>query len=240
MMLINQAKKNTDGGKWYILYQNQMFRYLCLLAISLCLLYIPFITAYSIDETNGKQTHEAWVWGLVISFIVVLFVIRVVKDCQNVKAGRQKREENSIKALVFSSKPLKLWSQEELISWINIGSMHNESYFSDSKRISIAEKLEAACIYGKLLCELVSDVEKLVQFVGLPYGDAVMLADEVTLLIGTSTRQHRLDNPTPTFTPPTTPNQDENGRAISVRRGASALRQPELPPRFPSANGATH
>ena len=50
-----------------------------------------------------------------------------------------------------------------------------------------AAKLETACIYGKLLCELAADVEKLVQFTGLPYGDAVMLVEEVTSLLRGST-----------------------------------------------------
>ena len=52
---------------------------------------------------------------------------------------------------------------------------------------AIDEKLETACIYGKLLCELAADVEKLVQFTGLPYGDAVMLVEEVTSLLRGST-----------------------------------------------------
>ena len=42
--------------------------------------------------------------------------------------------------------------------------------------------------YGKLLSELASDAEKLVQFVGLSYGDAVMLLEEVALLNGESTK----------------------------------------------------
>ena len=124
MMLINQAKKK-DGedkhSKWYILYQNKMFRYLRLLDASLCLLYIPLILAYSIDETNGNQSRKTWVWALVITFIGILFVIRAVKDVQTLRNKKRESEEDSRKALVFASKPLNLWSQEEVLLWINIG-----------------------------------------------------------------------------------------------------------------------
>lgn len=177
MMLINQAKRNDHGehSKWYSIHQKKMFRYLRLLAISLCLLYIPFICAYTIDKSNGKQTSKRWVWGLVITIIVILFVVRVVKDYRIVKARQNESKESSMKALVFSSKPLKLWSQAKVISWINIGAMHEESYFSDATRYRIAAKLKDACIYGKLLSELASDAEKLAQFVGLSYHIMVML-----------------------------------------------------------------
>ena len=136
MMLINQAKKKGEDkhSKWYILYQKKMFRYLRLLDASLCLLYIPLILAYSIDETNGNQSRKTWVWALVITFIGILFVIRAVKDVQTLRNKKRESEEDSRKALVFASKPLNLWSQEEVLRWINIGSMQQESYFSRSRR----------------------------------------------------------------------------------------------------------
>ena len=215
MMLINQAKRNDHGehSKWYSIHQKKMFRYLRLLAISLCLLYIPFICAYTIDKSNGKQTSKRWVWGLVITIIVILFVIRVVKDYRIVKARQNESKESSMKALVFSSKPLILWSQAEVISWINIGAMHEESYFSDATRYRIAAKLNDACIYGKLLSELASDAEKLVQFVGLSYGDAVMLLEEVALLNGESSKKHRLE----VGTPPPSPSRQSGSTALNGR-----------------------
>ena len=114
MMLINQAKKKGEDkhSKWYILYQNKMFRYLRLLDASLCLLYIPLILAYSIDETNGNQSRKTWVWALVITFIGILFVIRAVKDVQTLRNKKRESEE----ALIFASKPLNLWSQEEVLA----------------------------------------------------------------------------------------------------------------------------
>ena len=53
---------------------------------------IPFICAYTIDKSNGKQTSKRWVWGLVITIIVILFVIRVVKDYRIVKARQNEKQ----------------------------------------------------------------------------------------------------------------------------------------------------
>jgi len=195
MMLINQNKKKDkeSSTKWYMLYQIMIFRYLRLLAVSLCLIYIPLITAYSIDKSNGKQNSLTWVWAVVISFIMLSFIGRAFIDYRNWKKRKVELEEEETEALVPSnfSKPMKSWNQEEVLCWINTGSMHQESYFSDSKRSSIADKLEAACISGELLCDL--DVEHLVQLVGLPYGDSVMLGKEVAFFVGRSSN-HQLDS----------------------------------------------
>ena len=61
--------------------------------------------------------------------------------------------------------------------------MHRESYFSDAKRSSISDKFAEACVDGELLCQFGMDVDKLVQFVGLPFGDAVKLAEEVSIVL---------------------------------------------------------
>lgn len=65
--------------------------------------------------------------------------------------------------------------------------MHRESYFSEAKRSSISDKFAEACVDGELLCQFGMDFDKLVQFMGLPFGDAVKLAEEVS--IGT---RHRI------------------------------------------------
>lgn len=67
--------------------------------------------------------------------------------------------------------------------------------------------------YGKLLSELASDAEKLVQFVGLSYGDAVMLLEEVAFISGESTKQHRLE----VGTPPPSPSRQSGSTALNGR-----------------------
>lgn len=150
---------------------------------SLCLLYIPLLSAHSIDEGNGNQEELAWVWVLVVGFIVGLVIIRIVMDYSLIKKKRRDQKEDSLKALVFSSKPLNLWDQDAVLRWIRIGTLHQATYFSVTKRSLIAEKLEAACADGELLSEYGTDIEKLVQFVGLSFGDAVKLSKELKLLV---------------------------------------------------------
>ena len=58
MLLINNAKRDDNKKKFYILHQNMIFRYLRLFAGSLLLLYVPLLTGYSIDKVNGKQKTE--------------------------------------------------------------------------------------------------------------------------------------------------------------------------------------
>ena len=61
--------------------------------------------------------------------------------------------------------------------------MHRESYFSEAKRSSISDKFAEACVDGELLCQFGMDFDKLVQFMGLPFGDAVKLAEEVKSVV---------------------------------------------------------
>ena len=150
---------------------------------SLCLLYIPLLCAYSIDEDSGNQTSEDWVWGLVVGIIIFLFAGRALLDIRKIRRKRKDAAVDSMNAFAdiskLSSKPLEEWDQEEVLRWISIGRLHNASFFTEAKRGSIAEKLEAACLDGKMLCRYGSDVEQLVRLVGLPLGDAANLADEL-------------------------------------------------------------
>eukprot|EP00804_Cyclotella_cryptica_P008548 CCRYP_007545-RA/>CCRYP_007545-RA protein AED:0.14 eAED:0.14 QI:299/1/1/1/0.6/0.5/6/1648/753 len=184
MMLINSSKEDqATRDKWYVTYQVTMFRYLRLFAASLSFLYIPLLAAYSIDFGNGEQDRVTWVWALVICVIVCLFIVRVSLDCRIMKKSRKDQAEDSLKAMVFSSKPLNLWSQDEVLRWVRIGTMHRETYFSNAKRLSIADKLEAAAVDGEILSKYGAEPEKLVQFVGLPWGDAVKLSEEIKWLV---------------------------------------------------------
>ena len=182
MMLINNAKRDNNKKKWYISQQNLIFRYLRLFAGSLLLLYVPLLTAYSIDKGNGKQESKDWVWGLVASVIVLLFLYQAVADFRSIEKKRKDQEEDLLKAMVFSSKPLKLWSEEEVLLWMNIGTMHQEAFFTEARRSSIADKLEASLVDGEFLCQYGKDIETLVQLVGLACGEATKLAEELSFL----------------------------------------------------------
>ena len=184
MLLINQSKDDkVETPSWYIRYQLKIFRYLRLATGSLCLLYIPLLCAYSIDEDSGNQTSEDWVWGLVVGIIIFLFAGRALLDIRKIRRKRKDAAVDSMNAFAdiskLSSKPLEEWDQEEVLRWVTIGRLHNASFFTEAKRGSIAEKLEAACLDGKMLCRYGSDVEQLVRLVGLPLGDAANLADEL-------------------------------------------------------------
>mmetsp|Transcript_37393 Transcript_37393/g.78864 ORF Transcript_37393/g.78864 Transcript_37393/m.78864 type:complete len:757 (+) Transcript_37393:35-2305(+) len=191
MTVINRERENEDSRKkWYIVYQNKIFRYLRLLAASLCLLYLPLMFISS-DENSGYQQSKTWVWILVVVFICVMFAVRALFDYRKIKQKRAKQEVNAMKEFSdiskFQSKPVADWDEDEVVRWITIGSMHKASYFTDNKRSSIGDKLTAACVDGKLLCHYGKDfevlVEKFVEFVGLPFGDAMKLAEEVTILL---------------------------------------------------------
>ncbi len=182
MLLINNAKREDNKKKWYVLNQLMIFRYLRLFAGSLLLLYVPLLSAYSIDKGNGKQESKDWVWGLVASVIVLLFLYQAVVDVRSIKKKRKDQEEDSVKAMLFSSKPLEQWSEEEVLLWMNIRSMHQESYFTEATRSSIADKLEASRVDGEFLCQYGKDIEKLVQLVGLACGEAMKLTEELSFL----------------------------------------------------------
>lgn len=111
-----------------------------------------------------------------------MFIIRVLKDLRNVKKKRDEDDEAHMKEFSdiskFQNTPLYKWSQDEVLRWIKIGAMHEPDYFSEAKRLSISEKFEAACVDGKLLYDYGSDIDKLVQYIGLPFGDAVKLSKE--------------------------------------------------------------
>jgi hypothetical protein len=182
MVIINKAKKYGSGNKWYAVSQQQIFNYLRMLAESLLLVYVPYLSAYSIDKGNGRQERLTWAWALCISAIIFMFIVRAVRDYRLIRKRKEDKEANSIQALVFSSKPLNQWSQDEVLNWVRIGSMNRESYFSEAKRLSVAEKLENACADGELLSVYGADIDKLVQLIGLPFGDAVKLSQEMSLL----------------------------------------------------------
>ena len=183
MLIINEAKKHGHGqNKWYALYQLQIYSYLRMVATSLLLLYVPSLAAYSIDKGNGNQQIVTWAWALCGSVIVFFFVLRILRDYQLIRQHRKDKEDDSIKALVFSSKPLSQLSHDEVLSWVRIGIMKSASYFSEAKRLQVAEKLETACVDGKMLSKYGADKEKLVELIGLPLGDAKKLSQELDLL----------------------------------------------------------
>jgi hypothetical protein len=182
MMVISKAKKHGNGNKWYVVYQQQIFNYLRMIAESLLLVYVPYLSAYSADKGNGRQKRVTWAWALCISVIVFMFIVRAVIDYHLIRKRKRDKEVDSIKAQVFSSKPLNQWSQDEVLNWIRNGPMNRESYFAEAKRLSVAEKLENAFVDGELLSEYGADVDKLVQLIGLPLGDAAKLSQELALL----------------------------------------------------------
>ena len=80
------------------------------------------------------------------------------------------------------NKPLEEWDEDDVILWINKANMYRESYFTEAKRHHIEDKLKEAGIDGELLCKYGSDMEKLVNYVGLSVGDAEKVNKELTLL----------------------------------------------------------
>jgi hypothetical protein len=74
-------------------------------------------------------------------------MVGAVRDSHLIRKCKVGKEPGSIKALDFSSKPLNQWSQDEVLNWVRIGSMNRESYFSEAKRLSVAD----ACVDGELL-----------------------------------------------------------------------------------------
>ena len=114
--------------------------------------------------------------------IVLLCLGHMVADVRSIKKRRKDEEEKSNKAITFSGKPVNQWSEEEVTQWLKLGSMHQETYVTEATRSSIAEKLEASRVDGEFLCQYGTDIEKLVQLLGLTCGDSMKLAEEVLFL----------------------------------------------------------
>lgn len=193
MMLINRAKEGdqSEGERWYIRYQSKIYQYLVMAAVSILLLYFPLIHVYEVDKSYGSQSNANWLWWLVVGLIAFMFIVRVVLDCRECAQDEETRHADSVKEFSdiykFSNKPLNRWDEDEVLRWVRIGSMHRDSYFSETKRSSITDKFAQADVDGELLCQFGMDVDKLVQFVGLSFGDAVKLAEEVKLLLENNT-----------------------------------------------------
>src|SRR6056300_944234 len=118
MTIINRAKHEEDESKaGFILYQNKIFRYLRLLAASLCLLYVPLM-AISSDKNNGYQESETWVWVLIVVVICLLFAVQAIRDYRKITKERKVRAAMAIKEFSdiskFHSKSLDLWTEEEV------------------------------------------------------------------------------------------------------------------------------
>ena len=119
-----------------------------------------------------------------IAAIVLVFAGRVLVDYRSARKQNECKKEEDIQGLlVFSTKPLNLWTQEEVLRWVKIGTMVQDSYFTESKRLLIAEKLAAAAVDGDLLSEQGFCTEKLVKLGGLAWGDAFRLSKEIDLLV---------------------------------------------------------
>ena len=190
MVYINRLKSNGEEN-WLVRHQGWIYRNCSLLAVSLCLLYIPLFTAYSTDEGNGKQETKMWAWALVITLISLLFVGGAVKDY--LWQERRKKEEREVhdgmaksaNLMFMTTKPLNTWSVEEVSIWTRVGAMQQAEYFTVEKRDTIEEKLQSEFVNGLALYRYGSDVETL-RSMGLQFGDAMMLADEVKELLSRS------------------------------------------------------
>ena len=180
MMSINQSKQSRN--KWYILHQTTIFRYLRLGGCCALIIYIPLLSAYSIDQGNGEQSTKTWAWYLILVGFILVFSLRAVVDYRLAKKRRCDAKEDLVKVQGLLNKPLEQWDEEDVILWINEAKMYRESYFTEAKRHLIEDKLKEACIDGELLCKYGSDMEKLVNYVGLSVGDAEKVNKELTFL----------------------------------------------------------
>lgn len=182
MISINQSKKRQSRKKWYILHQRTIFRYLRLGGWCALIIYIPLLSAYSIDEDNGEQSRKTWAWYLLLVGFILVFSLQAFVDYRLAKKRRCDAEEDSVKVQGLLNKPLKEWDEDDVILWINKAKMYRESYFTEAKRHLIEDKLKEAGIDGELLCKYGSDMEKLVNYVGLSVGDAEKVTKELTFL----------------------------------------------------------
>ena len=146
------------------------------------IIYIPLLSAYSIDEGNGEQSSKAWAWYLILVGIILVFSLRAFVDYRLAKKRRYDAKEDLVKIQGLLNKPLEQWDEDDVILWINKAKMYRETYFTEAKRHLIEDKLKEAGIDGELLCKYCSDIEKLVNYVGLSVGDAEKVNKELTLL----------------------------------------------------------
>eukprot|EP00956_Cyclotella_meneghiniana_P030578 scaffold77299_cov52-Cyclotella_meneghiniana.AAC.3 len=153
MTAINSAKaKDSMRTKWFVTHQLAIFRYFRMFNVALTLIYVPLLAAYQIDEGNGEQSRLNWIWGLVIAAIVLVFAGRVLVDYRSARKQNECKKEDDIQGLlVFSTKPLNLWTQDEVLRWVKI------------------EILAAAAVDGDLLSEQGFCPEKLVKLGGLAW-----------------------------------------------------------------------
>lgn len=182
MISINQSKKRQSRNKWYILHQRTIFRYLRLGGWCALIIYIPLLSAYSIDEGNGEQSSKTWAWYLILVGFILVFSLRAFVDYRLVKRRRYDAKEDLVKVQGLLNKPLEQWDEDDVILWINKANMYRASYFTEAKRHLIEDKLKEAGIDGELLCKYGSDIEKLVNYVGLSVGDAEKVNKELTFL----------------------------------------------------------
>ena len=98
------------------------------------------------------------------------------------KKRRYDAKEDSIKVQGLLNKPLEQWDEDDVILWINKAKMYRQTYFTEAKRHLIEDKLKEAGIDGELLCKYGSDIEKLVNYVGLSVGGAEKVNKELTFL----------------------------------------------------------
>lgn len=61
--------------------------------------------------------------------------------------------------------------------------MKNEAHFTKKRRHDIAEKLTSACLNGKAVNEFSRDIDKLIKYTNLSYGDALAISKEVANLL---------------------------------------------------------
>ena len=199
MISINQSKKRQSRNKWYILHQTTIFRYLRLSGCCALIIYIPLLSAYSIDQGNGEQITKNWAWYLLLVGFILVFSSQAFVDYRLAKKRRCDAEEDSVKVQGLLNKPLEQWDEDDIILWINKANMYRESYFTEAKRHLIEDKLKEVSIDGELLCKYGSDIETLVNYVGLSVGDAAKVTKELTFLkreedsISTSKRRSMME-----------------------------------------------
>ena len=182
MITINGVRRRDEkkGNVWFVLHQVTIFKYLRLFTTSILPYFIPLVVVEK-DSKDGYQSDKQVVTSTIVVtvFVCGAFFWNIAQDYRRIKKGRI---EAGIAASRLLSKPLKDWDRGEVQLWIKGGEFCKADHFTDALRPALANKMKDAKVNGEILYQFGEDIGKLVNFVGLSFGDAVFFAKEVTVL----------------------------------------------------------
>lgn len=180
LMTFINVTKQYGKIEWLAKHQDIIFKYFQLLGYLLSLLYIPLLVFDSNPETGEQQTYN-WLWPLVVSIAVFIFLIAIAGD---LRRWRVKTKDN-IKGPPpdfhhLLSCDIGTLNRDEVETWIRnsdalAAAVH--PYLSSDDLNEIAQTLYDAEIDGKALLHIATDTKVLVQSVGLSVGKAINFSE---------------------------------------------------------------